>query len=110
MHLLLSNCNVFIKTLEYLSFYLLLLLLNCICLYFFKSENKLVTYLRNDIKKDLVSLKTKLDNLNVDKLETVPSDLSKLSNVVDSDVLKKTMYDKLIAKVTVIDTKINNKN
>ena len=34
-------------------------------------------------------LKTKVDNLDVDKLSTVPVDLSKLTNVVDNDVVKK---------------------
>ena len=34
----------------------------------------------------------------------VPTDLSKLSNVVKNDVVKKTVYDKLVAKVNVIDT------
>ena len=34
----------------------------------------------------------------------VPGDLSKLSDVVKNDVLKKTVYDKLVAKVNNIDT------
>ena len=34
----------------------------------------------------------------------VPTDLSKLSNVVKNDVVKKTVYDKLVAKVNNIDT------
>ena len=34
-------------------------------------------------------MKTKVDNLDVDKLSTVPVDLSKLTNVVDNDVVKK---------------------
>ena len=34
----------------------------------------------------------------------VPVDLSKLSNVVNNYVLKKTAYDKLVAKVNSIDT------
>ena len=40
-------------------------------------------------KTDLTGLKTKLDNLDVDKLKTVSADLSKLSNVADIDVVKK---------------------
>ena len=35
---------------------------------------------------------------------TVPVDLSKLSNVVKNDVVKKTVYDQLVAKVNSIDT------
>ena len=34
----------------------------------------------------------------------VPVDLSKLSDVVKNDVVKKTAYDKLVAKVNSIDT------
>ena len=34
----------------------------------------------------------------------VPFDLSKLSDVVENDVVKKTVYDKLVAKVNSIDT------
>ena len=34
----------------------------------------------------------------------VPVDLSKLSNVVNNDVAKKAVYDKLVTKVNNIDT------
>ena len=34
----------------------------------------------------------------------VPVDLSKLSNVVKNEVVKKTVYDKLVAKVNNIGT------
>ena len=34
----------------------------------------------------------------------VPTDLSKLSNVVKNHVVKKIVYDKLVAKVNAIDT------
>ena len=34
----------------------------------------------------------------------VPVDLSKLSDVVKNDVVKKTVYDKLVEKVNNIDT------
>ena len=40
-------------------------------------------------KIDLTSLKAKVDNLDVDKLNAVPFDLNKLSNLVDSNVVKK---------------------
>ena len=33
----------------------------------------------------------------------VPVDLSKLSDVIKNDVVKKTVYDKLVAKVNIID-------
>ena len=40
---------------------------------------------------DLVSLKTEVDKLDIDKLVPVPVDLSKLSDVVKSDVVQKTV-------------------
>ena len=54
------------------------------------------------LKKNLSNLKTEVDKLDIDKLATV--DLSKLSDVVKNNVLKKTVYDKLVAKVRNIDT------
>ena len=48
---------------------------------------------------DLASLKAEIDKIYVGKLKTIPIDLSKLSNVVNNDVVKKTVYDKLVAKV-----------
>ena len=53
---------------------------------------------------DLVSLKAEIDKIYVDKWKTVPVDLSKLSNVINNEVVKKTVYDKLVAKVNNIDT------
>ena len=55
------------------------------------------------LKTNFFSSKTEVDKLGIDKLATVPVDLSKLSNVVKNDV-KKTVYDKLVAKVNNIDT------
>ena len=54
-------------------------------------------------KSDLVSLKAEVDKLDIDKLVPVPVDLSKLSDVVKNDVVKKTVYDKLVAKVNNTD-------
>ena len=42
--------------------------------------------------------------LVIDNLVPVPNDLSKLSNVVKNDFVKKTVYDKLVTKVNNIDT------
>ena len=43
------------------------------------------------IKKfDLASLKSEIDKLDIDKLETTQVDLSKLSDVVKNEVVKKT--------------------
>ena len=56
------------------------------------------------VKTNLASLKTKVDKLDIDKLAPVPVDLSKLSDVVKNDVVKKVVYDKLAATVNNIDT------
>ena len=53
---------------------------------------------------NLASLKTEVDKLDIDKLVPAPVDLSKLSDLVKNDVVKKTVYDKLVAKVNSIDT------
>ena len=56
------------------------------------------------IKTNLANLKTEVGTFDTDKLKTVPVDLSKLSNVVKNEVIKKTEYDKLVNKVNNIDT------
>ena len=56
------------------------------------------------LKSSLASLKIEVDKLDIDKLASVPLDLSKLSDVVKNDVVKKTVYDKVVAKVNNIDT------
>ena len=48
-------------------------------------------------------MKNKVDWLDVDKLVPVPADLSKLSDVVKNDVVKKDIYN---AKVKTIEGKI----
>ena len=55
------------------------------------------------LKTNLSSLKTESHKLDVAKLAPVPGDLSKLSVIVKNDVVKKTVYDKLVAKVKNID-------
>ena len=56
------------------------------------------------LKTNLSNLKTEVDKLDIDKLVPVPTDLSKLSNVVKNDVVKKAVCNKLVAKVDNIDT------
>ena len=41
------------------------------------------------LKRNLANLKTEVDKLDIDKLVPVPVDLSKLSNVVKNEVVKK---------------------
>ena len=54
-------------------------------------------------KSSLAKLKAEVDKIDADKLKTVPVDLSKLSNVVNNDVVKKTVYDKVVPKLNDID-------
>ena len=55
------------------------------------------------------NLKTEIDKLDIDKLAPFPVDLSKLSDVVKNDIVKKTVYDKLVAKVNNIDISDSNR-
>ena len=57
-----------------------------------------------NVQSGLNSLKSKVDDLDVRKLKTVPVDLKKLSDIIDNDVVKKTVYDQLLKKVNAIDT------
>ena len=72
-----------------------------------KADLKIVTHVDTSsfaLKTNLASLKTEVDKLDIGKLVPVPVDLSKLSDVVKNDVIKKTVYDELVAKVNNIDT------
>ena len=54
-------------------------------------------------KTNLAALKTEVDQIDTDKLKTAPTDLSKLTNAIENDVVKKTDYN---TKVTSIETQI----
>ena len=54
-------------------------------------------------KSYLVRLKSGIDEIDSHKLKTVPVDQSMLSNIVINEFVKKTVYDKLVAKVNAID-------
>ena len=72
-----------------------------------KTDLKNVTHVDTSsfaLKTNLASLKTEVDKLDIDKLVSFPVDLSKLSDVVKNDVVKKAVYDKLVAKKKYIDT------
>ena len=61
------------------------------------------------LKTNLSNLKTEVDKLDINKLVPVPTDLSKLSNVVKNNVVKKNAYNKLVAKVHKIDFLLKTK-
>ena len=56
------------------------------------------------LTSNLAILKSEIDKLDIDKLVPAPVDLSKLSDVVKNNVVKKTVYDKSVKKVNNIDT------
>ena len=51
-------------------------------------------------KTNLAALKSEANKIDVDKLKTAPVDLAKLTNAVENDLVKKTVYD---TKVTTIE-------
>ena len=55
------------------------------------------------LKRNLATLKTEVEKLDIDKLAPVPIDLSKLSDVVKNNVVKNNNYN---AKITEIEIKI----
>ena len=65
--------------------------------------NKLVNFTTS-----LNNLKTKVDNLDADKMKTVPVDLKKLSDVVDNEVVKNTKFNTLNTKVNTLEEKISD--
>ena len=72
-----------------------------------KTDIKNISYVDTSsfaLKINLANLKTEFDKLDIDKFASVPVDLSKLSNIVKNDVVKKAVYDKLVAKVDNIDS------
>ena len=54
-------------------------------------------------KTNLAALKTEVDKIDVDKLKTTPVDLAKLTNAVEHNLVKKTVYN---TKVTSTEGQI----
>ena len=44
-------------------------------------------------KTSSAALKTEVDKIDTDKLKTAPTDLAKLTNAIENDVVKKTDYN-----------------
>ena len=73
--------------------------------YAIKSDIKNISHVDTSIfalKSNEANLKSEVDKLDIGKLVPVPTDLIKLRNVVKHDVVKKTVYDKLVTKVNAI--------
>ena len=58
------------------------------------------------ISTSLNNLKTKVNDLDVVKFETVPVDVEKISNVADNEVVKNTNFNTLKTKVNNLDKKV----
>ena len=54
-------------------------------------------------KTNLAVLKTEVDKIDADRLKTAPTDLAKLANAIEHDLVKKTDYN---TKVTSIEAQI----
>ena len=54
-------------------------------------------------KTNLAALKTEVDKIDTDKLKTAPTDLATLTNAVENDLVKETVYN---TKVPSIETQI----
>ena len=59
-----------------------------------------------NVRASLNKLKKKVDDLDIDKLKTVPIDLKKLSDVVDNEVVKNKKFNTLKTKANKLDKKI----
>ena len=71
-----------------------------------KTDLKIITHVGVSSfvsKTNLAALKTELDKIDTDKLKTAPTDLAKLTNAIENDVVKKTDYN---TKVTSIKAQI----
>ena len=69
-----------------------------------KADIKNISHVDNSnfaLKTNLASLKTEVDKFDIDKLKPVPTNLSKLSNVVKSDVVKKDAYNELVDNIDI---------
>ena len=73
-----------------------------------------VDKLVKNVPNSLNNLKTKLDDVDVGELRSVPVDLEKLSNVVDNEVvigfIKNRKFNTLKTKVNNLEKKISDKN
>ena len=62
------------------------------------------------LKSNLLSLKTEVDQLDIDKLVHIPVDLSKLRDAVKNNFVKKAVNSKLVTKLNNIDKKFCFRN
>ena len=58
------------------------------------------------VSTGLSNLKTKIDELDIGNLKTIPIELKKFSDVVSREVEEKTVYDELNTKTSTLGKKI----
>ena len=61
-----------------------------------------------NIPTSLNNLITKIGDLDIGKLKTVPLDLKKFSDVVDNEMVKNTKFNTLKTKVNNLEKKISD--
>ena len=77
-----------------------------ICPIYYKTYSKKATGVdrsKRAKKVDLSGLKSEVDKVYIDTLKTVETDWSKLSDVVDDDFVKTSVYNKLVTKVIAVN-------
>ena len=60
-----------------------------------KTDIKIISHIDTSsfaLKTNLATLKTEVDKLDIEKLVPIPADLSKLSDAVKNDVVRKKLY------------------
>ena len=65
-----------------------------------------INKLLNNVPTSLNHLKTKVNDLDVGDLKTVPADLKKLSDVVDDEVVQNRKFNTLNTKLNNLEKKI----
>ena len=70
-----------------------------------KNDKLDINTLNYNVPNSLNNIKTKVDNLDVGKLKTVPVDMKKLSDAVDNEAVKNTKFNTLKAKVNNLEKK-----
>ena len=64
----------------------------------YTTKNDLKSIIHVDVssfasKTNLAALKTEVDKIDTGKLKTPPTDLAKLTNAIENDLVKKTVYN-----------------
>ena len=60
------------------------------------------------LKTNLTALKTEVDKLDIPKLDTLPTDVAKLTNKFANDLVEKTDFNSLKTKVDINETDNDN--